>query len=138
MASDQLSIVAYSAYLVISIGLTVWVARTLSKAGKVFLVDVFHGNTELSAAVNHLLVVGFYLLNLGFVALFMTTEEPLSSSRAVFELVAMKIGIVLLVLGALHMLNLYILNKFRRRSALEGQQNPPVPPQFVTRVLPQG
>src|SRR5262249_23199559 len=60
-------VVTYLIYLLISVALTVWVARTLHKRGAIFLVDAFHGNAELAASVNHLLVVGFYLINIGFV-----------------------------------------------------------------------
>ncbi len=59
-------VVSYIIYLMISVTLTVWVARTLHKRGAIFLVDAFHGNAELAASVNHLLVVGFYLINIVF------------------------------------------------------------------------
>src|SRR5678809_71887 len=59
----------YLIYLTISITLTVWVARTLHKNGRIFLVDSFLGNEQLADSVNHLLVVGFYLINIGYVSL---------------------------------------------------------------------
>ena len=62
---------AYVAYLLIAVPITVWVASTLSHNGRVFLADVFGSNQELADAVNRLLVVGFYLLNLGFVMLYL-------------------------------------------------------------------
>ena len=65
----NIEIATYLLYLVISIGLTIWVAHTLHKNGRIFLVDVFHGNEPLADSVNHLLVVGFYLINLGYVSL---------------------------------------------------------------------
>ena len=64
-----IEITTYLLYLAISIALTVWVGRTLFKNGRVFLVDVFHGNESLADSVNHLLVVGFYLINFGYVSL---------------------------------------------------------------------
>ena len=41
-------VITYCAYLAISIALTAWVAQTLHKNGRVFLVDVFHGNEALA------------------------------------------------------------------------------------------
>jgi hypothetical protein len=105
----------YFSYLVISIALTVWVARTLHRSGRVFLVDAFHGNEELADSVNHLLVVGFYLINVGYVALALKTTEPLSSLREILELESTKIGWVLLILGAMHCLNILVLAKMRNR-----------------------
>ena len=67
--SPVATIAMYLAYLGISVALTVWVARTLHKNGRIFLVDSFHGNEGLADSVNHLLVVGFYLVNIGYVTL---------------------------------------------------------------------
>ncbi|MEU2592181.1 hypothetical protein ABZ630_15400, partial [Streptomyces albidoflavus] len=67
----DLTVVSYAVYLVVSIALTIWVARTLSRNGRLFIADVLHGDERLADAVNHLLVVGFYLVNLGFVALYL-------------------------------------------------------------------
>lgn len=115
----------YSLYLTLSLGLTVWVARTLSKNGRIFLVDCFHGNAELADSVNHLLVVGFYLINLGFISLFLKLGIVITESREVFEALSSKMGVVLLVLGGMHFFNLLVFTKMRRR-ALQGP--PPLTP----------
>ena len=118
---------SYLAYLAISIAVTIWVAATLHKNGRVFLVDVFHGNERLAGSVNHLLVVGFYLINLGYVALALRTYEMVDTTRQAVELVSGKVGVVLLVLGAMHFLNLYVFSRLRRR-AQEPFLPPPLPP----------
>ncbi|MEU1407018.1 hypothetical protein ABZ471_32555 [Streptomyces sp. NPDC005728] len=122
-------VIAYVIYLVVSIALTIWVARTLSRNGRIFLADVLHGNEKLANAVSHLLVVGFYLVNLGFVALFLTDNSDVSDTRAIFEVLSVKLGVVLLVLGAMHLGNVYVLNRIRRRGIMEREQQPPVNPQ---------
>ena len=106
-------VTTYIAYLVISIGLTAWVAQTLHKSGRIFLVDVFHGNEPLADSVNHLLVVGFYLINLGYVSLMLKIGIPIDSTQASIEALSSKIGMVLLVLGGMHFFNLALFNKLR-------------------------
>ena len=106
----------YISYLVISLAVTIWVARTLQKNGRVFLVDAFHGNVELADSVNHLLVVGFYLINIGYVTLALKTTDNLISLRSSIELVSDKIGVVLLVLGGMHFFNLFVFSRMRKRS----------------------
>ncbi|MEI9981522.1 MAG: hypothetical protein WDN23_21535 [Edaphobacter sp.] len=106
----------YFSYLAISIALTVWVARTLHKNGRVFLVDAFHGNEALADSVNQLLVVGFYLINVGYIALALKTSNPLENVRQVIELESVKIGVVLLILGAMHFFNILIFARMRSRS----------------------
>ncbi|MET8854769.1 hypothetical protein [Streptomyces sp. NPDC004579] len=124
----DLTVVAYVIYLLVSIALTVWVARTLSHNGRIFLSDVLHGNEKLADAVNHLLVVGFYLVNLGFVALYLHQSDEISNAREIFEALSTKLGVVLLVLGVMHLGNVYALNKIRRRGVMEREQMPPVRP----------
>jgi hypothetical protein len=117
---------AYGTYLAVSIAVTIWVARTLHKNGRIFLVDAFHGNTGLADSVNHLLVVGFYLINFGYVTLALRTTAILESPRQAIELVSDKVGVVLIVLGGMHFFNLYVFSRMRKRSQENGA--PPFPP----------
>lgn len=119
-------IACYAAYLAISLSATVWVARTLHQNGRAFLVDAFHGNRELADSVNHLLVVGFYLINIGYVTLALHTPAEVATTRSAIELVCDKIGVVLIVLGVMHFFNLYIFNRLRRRG--QADFRPPFAP----------
>jgi hypothetical protein len=112
----NLVITAYAAYLAISIGVTIWVARTLHKNGRVFLVDAFHGNAALADSVNHLLVVGFYLVNIGFVALALKFGIRPQEAPEAIEMLSAKLGWVLLTLGAMHFFNLAVFANLRTRA----------------------
>ncbi len=116
----------YVAYLVLAIPLTIWVARTLHRNGRAFLVDAFHGQETLADSVNHLLVVGFYLINLGWVVMTLRTHLQLDTARQAIELLSEKIGTVLLVLGVMHFFNLFLFSYYRRR-ALERMADAPPP-----------
>src|SRR5712671_411872 len=104
----------YVSYLILSLAVTIWVARTLHKNGRVFLVEAFRGNAELADSINHLLVVGFYLINLGYVTLALRTSYAADTPREAIELVSDKVGMILVVLGVMHFLNLYVFNRLRR------------------------
>ena len=118
----------YVVYLGISVALTVWVARTLHKNGRVFLVDTFLGDERLADSVNHLLVVGFYLINIGYVTLALKHGAAATNAQEALETLSTKVGLVLLVLGAMHFFNLFVFNKMRRRALLH-KLPPPVIPQ---------
>lgn len=105
----------YCLYLVISVGITVWVARTLFKNGQVFLNEAFQNNETLAKSVNHLLVVGFYLINIGFVALNLKTQYRVISAVESFEILGKQIGFILLVLGSMHFFNLLVLSRMRKK-----------------------
>lgn len=122
------------AYVLLSALLTVWVGRTLTRNGKVFLGDVFKNNMRLAEAMNQLLVVGFYLVNLGFVALFLRTIGNVTDLRDAFETLSTKLGIVLVVLGVLHLTNVLIFSRVRRRSLINDIATTPV--QFMPPGVP--
>ena len=122
-----LTVWTYLCYLAISIALTVWVARTLHKNGRIFLVDSFLGNELLADSVNHLLVVGFYLVNIGFVSLALKYGDKAVDAQTGLEILSSKVGLVLVVLGVMHFFNLYVFSRLRRRAL----QNRPVPPPLL-------
>src|SRR5687768_9956971 len=93
----------YVVYAAVMVALTVWLARTLAKSGAVYLADVFTDRPELAEAVNRLLVVGFYLVNLGYGCLTLaggTAADP----RQAIETLSMKLGRLLLSLAVVHFL----------------------------------
>ena len=129
-----IGISTYLVYLAISIALTIWVARTLHKNGRVFLVDVFHGNEALADSVNHLLVVGFYLINFGYVSMALKLGYIVVNAEQAIEALSVKIGMVLIVLGGMHFFNLFIFSRMRRRTHHRGNNIPPVGPDAFTTV----
>src|SRR5262249_23765878 len=116
----------YIAYLTISLCLTVWVARTLHKNGRIFLVDSFLGNEALADSVNHLLVVGFYLINIGYVTLALKYSAAAATAQEALETLSTKIGLVLLFLGAILFLILFVFSRMKKRAFKK--KAPPVIP----------
>lgn len=106
----------YAVYLVITVAVTAWVARTLHRRGRVFLVDTFHGNEHLADAVNGLLVVGFCLVNLGYVALALSCGTKPANLTEAIEFLATKIGFVLVILAGMHFFNLIVFARISKRS----------------------
>lgn len=121
----------YGAYLTISVALTMWVAHTLHKNGRIFLVDAFRGNTALADSVNHLLVVGFYLLNIGYVTLALKYGQKPANVQEAVEFLSMKVGLVLVVLGVMHFFNLWLFSGMRRRAMLHDAPPPVAPDDIV-------
>ena len=126
--ANNIIVATYLVYILISVTLTSWVARTLHKRGAIFLIDAFHGNKELADSVNHLLVVGFYLINIGFVSLALKTADVINTSRAAIELLSDKMGMVMLILGGMHFFNLYVFSRIRRNARLARPPAAPIPP----------
>lgn len=132
-----MTLYTYLAYLLLSVALTVWVARTLHKNGRPFLIDVFADRADLADSVNHLLVVGFYLINFGYIALALKLARPVADAVAAVEALSYKVGLVLVVLGGMHFFNLFVFSRIRRSKTL-AEAPRPVPPDAVLPPLPGG
>lgn len=122
------TVLCYVLYLAISVALTVWVARTLHRNGRVFLVQAFRGREDMADAVNHLLVVGFYLINIGFIAFALRYGAKPTDAQEAFEFVSTKLGVVLLVLGAMHFFNMFNFDKMRRKGTAPERAAATLPP----------
>ncbi len=120
------TVACYLLYLPLSVALTIWVAATLHKNGRVFLVEAFHGNGEMADSVNHLLVVGFYLINIGYIALALRYGDKPTNLQEAFEFLSTKLGLVLIVLGAMHFFNMFNFDKMRRKARRANPEPPPV------------
>lgn len=124
-------VASYVIYLAVSIIVTIWVARSLSTNGRLFLVDSFRGNEPLADSVNHLLVVGFYLINIGYVLLALKYGTKPHDLQTAIETLSTKIGLVLAVLGAMHFFNMYVITQLRRRAIGAKKETDDLPEDFV-------
>ena len=118
------TVITYIGYLTVAVPLTIWVAKTLHKNGRVFLLRSMRGDESVTDSINHLLVVGFYLVNLGFVSLYLKLNREVAEISGVFEALSAKLGIVMLILGGMHFFNIWLFNKMGR------EKEPPKPPEL--------
>jgi len=118
METQDYVVSAYSIYLPAVILLTLFVARTLFKNGKVFMMDIFRGRKEIALATNKLFEVGFYLLNIGFALLIMKIHSygMMGNAQTVFEVLSIKLGGFSIYLGIMLFLNLYLFFRGKRKT----------------------
>ena len=112
-------IITYIIYLMLTVSITIWVATTLFRNGKIFLVDIFNGNRDLANSVNNLLLTGFYLINIGYAVYTLQVTNSITNMQLVIEELSIKIGLIILILGAMHFFNLYIFFKLRKKALYE-------------------
>ena len=115
----------YLAYLGICVPVVLAVGWTLHKNGRVFLVEIFEGKEELADSINHLLIVGFYLASIGFVAKVLRLGSTPSNTAEAIESLSSTVGLVLLVLGVVHIGNLLLLSIIRRNVLLDAMAKRP-------------
>jgi hypothetical protein len=112
----KMLVVTYLLYLCISITITYGVARTLSRNGRVFLVDGFGGKEDLADSINHLLVVGFYLINIGYIGMSLRfMDQPQDVAQMIMSL-STRIGVIMIILGGMHLFNMFVISRLRQRA----------------------
>lgn len=122
-----MTILAYSLYLILAIGMTMWVAWTLSHNGKIYLIRCFGHDEELATSINHLLVVGFYLVNLGFIALALSGAGEVADNAELFRFLGWYVGLAVLVLGAMHFFNMGAVTRHGKKVAEWVHEQAPAP-----------
>jgi hypothetical protein len=110
------TVLSYLIYLPITLALTMWVARTLFSNGRIFLVEIFANDESLADSVNRLLLVGFYLINVGYAVYTLKIISEVETYQAVIEILSLKVGAIILILGGMHFFNLFILFNLRKKS----------------------
>ncbi len=108
-------VTSYLIYLPITVALTAWVGHKLFKNGKIFLLDIFEQNQDLAESVNQLLLVGFYLINIGYAVYTLAIGGMITDTKEMIEMLSQKVGIIILILGAMHFGNIFIFYRLRRR-----------------------
>lgn len=135
MTDADYQVLVYATYALVAVGLTAWLARTLYRAGAVFLTEVFEDKPDLAGAVNRLLVTGFYMLNLGYASFLLQTDEAPIGLGGAIESLARKLGVLLVSLALLHFVNMAVFWKLRRRNEVRTLP-PPVAPQRMVAPPP--
>src|SRR5688500_3089106 len=122
MRSERLKamipLTTYLLYLVLSIGVAAFVAHTLYRRGRVFLLDTFRGNEILADSINHLRRIGFYLITVGYVAMSMSWGKTPGDLVEATEFLSARVGVVLLLVGFMHVLATSRLTWMRRRAEM--------------------
>ena len=123
---EWINIVTQTVYITVSVGMTVWVGQSLHKHGRGFLLHAFKEDETLADSINHLLLVGFYLVNLGWVLLWTQYFFKPDTVNEAIDYVTTKVGVVMLILGAVHFINLRVFWTIRKVNIKENNI-PPIP-----------
>lgn len=111
--NNTLQLTAYYIYLPVVIGLTLLVANQLFKNGKIFILDIFHGQKDIAIATNALFKIGFYLLNIGFALTIIYFGQIMAKEDLIVRL-STKIGGFMIYLGIMLVLHLLLFMKGRK------------------------
>jgi hypothetical protein len=92
-------------YLFIAVLITVNLGNMLYRKGAVLLHYIFYKEEEWAKPVNKIMLIGFYLLNIGIATLYYNQGIQLDSYLEAFNFLSSKIGGLLVIIGGMHIFN---------------------------------
>jgi hypothetical protein len=127
--------IAYFVYLPVVIFLTWYVARTLFKNGKIFMLDIFQGRLEIATSTTKLFELGFYLLNVGFALVIMKISYVIVSQQELLEVLSKKLGGYSIYLGCMLFLNVMLF--FKGKGARKKREQAQIKAEWMKAQLQQ-
>jgi hypothetical protein len=108
------NILAYIIFLTLIIFIIVYVGRYFYSNGRIFIIALFNGNSTMADYINELLLIGYYLFNIGYAFLKLRQWEKVNNLETLFSSLATSIGVLIFILALVHyfnMLVIYLLSK---------------------------
>lgn len=104
----NLNIIAYCIYIAVIFYVTVFIGKKFHSNGRIFLHELVadHGVCE---AVNNILLVAYYLLNIGNAIVMIRTWPQIQSIGELVEVTSYNIGLIVLLLVIVHYVNIVLL-----------------------------
>lgn len=106
------NLIAYSVFLTIVIYIIAVVGRICYQNGNIFVMELLQGHEDLCIRINKILLLGYYLVNVGYAAITLISWEPITSITGVIEAIAIKTAVIVGILSLLHYLNIILLTKY--------------------------
>lgn len=108
--------IAYLIYLTLTYLITVKVGWMFYRNGRVFILGLLQGNAALTDAINNILLVGYYLVNIGYATVMISTWQPIHDGLAMLTVIITMTGQILLSLGVMHCFNMLVIYFIGKRN----------------------
>ena len=111
----NLNLAAYAFFLSIVVFIIVVVGKICYRNGNIYVLALLPGHEDLCIRINKLLLIGYYLLNIGYAAMTLISWQTIISLPQLVELIAFKSAIIICILSVLHYTNIFMLAKYVRK-----------------------
>ncbi len=106
---------AYILYLSLTYIITVHVGLIFYRNGRLYILRLLHGDEQLTDFINRILLVGYYLLNLGYAALMLQGWQRIDNLAAALLSVLIMCGKIMVLLGLIHFGNMALIYIISRK-----------------------
>lgn len=109
------NIVGYFLYLLFTLTVIIKVGLLCYKHGKIYSLQIFNGNKELTQQTNTLLLLAYYLFNFGYCFVTIYNWQKVHTWQQCLSNICEKAGFILFMLGVLHIINMLSLIYFSNK-----------------------
>ena len=106
-----LNIIGYLIYLGITAIIIIKVGKICYTNGSIYVAQLIPHHKELCLKINQVLLVAYYLFNLGYCAITLIQWKLITKYSELIEVICTKTAIILFLLATLHYLNILIITK---------------------------
>lgn len=111
----NLNIIGYLIYLSLTSVIIIKVGKLCYDNGNIFVSQLIPNHEELCHQINKMLLMGYYLLNLGYCAMTIISWEKIQYINQLIEIIATKSAIIILTIGIMHYINIILLTKYIKK-----------------------
>ena len=111
----NLNIIGYLIYLSLTSIIIIKVGKLCYDNGNIFVSQLIPNHEELCHQINKMLLIGYYLLNLGYCAMTIISWEKIQTINQLIEIIATKSALIILTIGFMHYINIILLTKYIKK-----------------------
>lgn len=111
----NLNIFAYIIYLSLTAIIIIKVGKICYNNGTVYVAELIQNHKDLCQKINKILLLGYYLLNLGYCAMTLISWNKIQTWTQLIEILASKTAIIICIIAAIHYINIIILTKYIKK-----------------------
>ncbi|MFC7773742.1 hypothetical protein [Flavobacterium sp. GCM10027622] len=108
----NLNIAGYVIFLIIISYIILVVGKICYRNGNIYVASLIPEHMDLCQQINKMLLIGYYLVNLGYSAMTIVNWEAITSIQQLVEIIATKTAIIVLLLSLLHYTTIFILTNY--------------------------
>ncbi|MES2484789.1 MAG: hypothetical protein V4581_02420 [Bacteroidota bacterium] len=109
------NLIAYGLFFSITAYIIVVVGQICYRNGNIYVREFIPGHEDLCQRINKILLMGYYLVNIGYTATTLISWQAITSAPNLVETLAYRTSTIILILSALHYLNLFIITNYVKK-----------------------
>lgn len=106
------NLTGYTIYLFITAIIILKVGDICYKNGNIFVAQLAPGHEDLCKRLNKILLVAYYLLNIGYCLVMIVGWKTIGSLPELVEAIAIKSSVIICIIAVMHYFNIFIITRY--------------------------